>query len=79
MYRKLKLDVQKNAERISIKDESIIVPVETEDFLEKFLNVYKQDIWGAYICLCANNDQTEENLSKIRKYIRKRKILLRYP
>lgn len=68
-YRKLKLDVQKNAERISIKDESIIVPVETEDFLEKFLNVYKQDIWGAYICLCANNDQTEENLSKIRKYI----------
>lgn len=70
-YRKLKLDVQRNNEEISINDESIAIPVESKDFLEKFLDIYKQDVWGAYIALCINSDRTEENLGKISKYIEK--------
>ena len=68
-YRKLKLDVQRNDEDISINDESIAIPVESKDFLEKFLDIYKQDVWGAYIALCINSARTEENLGKISKYI----------
>lgn len=70
-YRKLRLDVQRNPEKMSIRDESIAIPVESKDFLEKFLDIYKQDVWGAYIALCINSDRTEDHLIKISKYVEK--------
>lgn len=68
-YRMLRMDVQNNAKVKSLEGEPIAIPVESEDFLERFLDVYKQDVWGAYIALCIDSDRREEHLDNIRKYV----------
>lgn len=68
-YRKLKLDVQRNDETISIDDETIAIPVENDNFLEDFLEVYKQDIWGAYLGLCIRSNKSKIYLEKLKNYI----------
>lgn len=68
-YRKLKIDIQRNNEAISIKDGTIAVPVQRENFLEAFLEVYRQDIWGAYVGLCIKSNTEEKYLERIKNYI----------
>lgn len=68
-YRKLKLDVQRNDKTISIEDETIAIPVQKGNFLEEFLDVYKQDIWGAYIGLCIRSIKDKIYLEELKNYI----------
>lgn len=68
-YRKLKMDMLKNDKDISINDKSIIIPLDDPDFLDKFINIYKNDIWSAYISLCIRRDIQKKDIEKLKKYI----------
>lgn len=66
-YRKLKSDIEKNDE--NIKFEEIKIPLEDKEFIEKFLELYKQDIWCAYLSLCIKSNMDKKYLNEIRDYI----------
>lgn len=66
-YRKLKLDIEKNDK--NLKFEEIKIPLEDKEFIEKFLELYKQDIWCAYLSLCIKSNMDEKYLNEIRDYI----------
>lgn len=69
-YRKLKMDVQKNDQEITINDKSIIIPINDPRFLDKFLDIYKNDIWGAYISLCIKRNVEKKDVNSLKKYIK---------
>lgn len=66
-YRKLKLDIEKNDE--NLKFEEIKIALEDKEFIEKFLELYKEDIWCAYLSLCIKSNIDEKYLDEIRDYI----------
>lgn len=68
-YRKLKMEVQTKNKGLSISDASILVPVDDKDFLEKFAEVFKQDIWSAYISLGIRS-LGEKEVKWLKKYIK---------
>ena len=66
-YRKLKMEVQ--TRNISLgADENILVQVTEKDFLKKFADVFKHDIWSAYISMYMNGCGQEEREACI-KYV----------
>lgn len=66
-YRQLKLDIEKNGQNLEFKE--IKISLEDKGFAEKFIELYKQDIWCAYLSLCIKSNADEKYLDEIRKYI----------
>ncbi len=68
-YRKMKLDVQRNDIPVSVENHNILIPTENKNFMQEFLEVYKYDIWGAYLDLCIKNNTDENTRKRLKKYL----------
>lgn len=66
-YRQLRLDIEKSGRNLDF--EEFKISLDDKGFAEKFIELYKQDIWCAYLSLCIKSNTDEKYLDEMRKYI----------
>ena len=66
-YRQRRLRLRN--ERAIINLDEICISLEDPDFLARFMEKYREDIWNAEVALFIKNEEEPSKLEKVRKYI----------